>query len=387
MPRLRFWDGFDAVTIASFRLKYNAYNDTFAQGSVQLGYIEGNCLYVQNAGFGELNYSLDLGDDQPTLIVGFWFQPKGWAGNVTFFRFEDGSTTQLFLAMQSDGSIKIGRGGTGRNGSGTILAQTAPAIFPINGWSFLEFRARISTSGYFELAKDGVQVIRQNANTQANTHDFANRITFRQDQSATGYFIDHYAIADNNGGATDDDFIGPIRIQTQWPDEDAGNAWTRSTGLSSFENVDDKIRAGHVGDPAGDGDTAYNSALSSPADDLFLFKNMDCFGLNLGAAVTAAVRSTGSPASLVGIFQSGGSIFELSAPIILAPSSAYSILQWRATVNPQTLGVWKDRDLNASAFGIRQLSGGPTRCTQILLEKVTSLGNSPFDCGAKSYAF
>jgi hypothetical protein len=88
-------------------------------------------------------------DNQPTWVLGCAFRANTANQAVDVFRVEDGTTNQLSLGLNGDGTLSVRR-------AGTTLGTTALALV-FGAWYYLELKATIhDTTGSAEVRVNGV---------------------------------------------------------------------------------------------------------------------------------------------------------------------------------------------------------------------------------------
>jgi hypothetical protein len=196
-----------------------------------------------------------LGSNLTTVGIGFGlYLPQIPAGNNRIgVQLRDNSNVAVFtVTFQSDASIEVFRGyantGTSLYRSGQVLTAQA--------WNHIEFKVfRNATTGTVELRVNGITIIDLTAqNTGSN--DFAS-VVFGDPSSgaASGseFYLDDIFVWDTSG-SYNNDFIGPQRIYTLFPNDDTAQAdWTPNSGSTGYTQLDEVQP---------DADTTYIEAAS-----------------------------------------------------------------------------------------------------------------------------
>lgn len=143
----------------------------------------------------------------------------------------------LSVFFQSDGSISV-RAGTE---AGTIIAASDPVLNAAS-WDHVEIKAIFDTVvGEVEIRVNGLAVITM---TDLNLGAVgASQVVFGKYVSTSGtygiFYVDDVFAWDDNG-TLNNDFIGPMRVETIFPVADtAATDWVRNTGASDFAALDD----------------------------------------------------------------------------------------------------------------------------------------------------
>jgi len=185
-----------------------------------------------------------------TLHCGFGFQVDTFSYSEDFFRIRDGSTNQIYLTLNTDGSIAVK--------SGTTLATTSTGLIVPGQWCHMQLSVTINDStGSFVFKINNVTVASDtNVDTKVSANAYANQIfLWNQNNSVTTKFDDLYVCDDS--GSYCNTLLGDGRMECLNP-SGAGNSTnlTPSAG-ANYECVDESVS---------DDDTTYNSAASAVKD-------------------------------------------------------------------------------------------------------------------------
>src|SRR5215471_4142203 len=192
---IEFIDGFDHYTNGTnlARKWDSASNGGISSGSGRFG----GGAFGNNAGAG--------GSAQLTLpalatrVIGFAFFPQAMNTNQAFIQFYDGATVQVDVRTGSTTGTQIQ---VTRNG--TNLA-TSTFAFILNQWYYLEFKATIGSSGYYEVRVNGTVWLSGTANTQATSNASFNKIVLFGNNNILWYGDDLYIL--NSSGTVNNDFL------------------------------------------------------------------------------------------------------------------------------------------------------------------------------------
>lgn len=248
---------------------------------------------------------------------------------------DNGSTVHLSVKMTMT-SVELHAGDFG-----TVLAS-APGSYVNNVWYYVEIWTVLATSGgTCQVRVNGVQVINFTGNTMnggTNTTIDAFRIG-SNNSSVTDTFDDIY-ICDATG-ATNNTFLGDVRIQTLVPNGAGSSTLLTPTGsANNWQNVDD------IPDSA----ATYNSSTIVGNRDTYAMGDVlantgTIFGIQ--ESMHAYKTDSGS-ANMKAALKSG-------ATLVYDPTQVLGISNnWSAAVretDPNTLAAWTPGGINAVEFG------------------------------------
>ncbi len=207
-------------------------------------------LLNANTGSAVTSISKSFGGALSVVGIGFGVYFVSIPSSLNFFTINDQSGTAIVsLTRNADGSISLRRGSF----TGTLIA-TSSSNFTAAAWSHAELKMVTDPIvGSFEFRINGNVVLKQeNLNLGANN---AASIEFYS-SGTNGYYIDDFFIWDNTGDYNND-FMGPVRVLTLFPD---GNStpddWVPTGAATTYEAVDEA---------APDDDTSY--ITGSTVDD------------------------------------------------------------------------------------------------------------------------
>jgi hypothetical protein len=201
------------------------------------------------------------------------------------------------------------------------------------------------------------------------------RYSFRS-ESFELHDIDHHYL-------TDGDRLGPCEVLGFPPNFQSTAQWTPLSGTNLSQIQEFGNRPLPLQTP--DDQVSYNLANAAGLRDYFGFAAPPCFGRILALAVNADGIAAVSSPSLDLLVKVG------SLETVLINNNSltgdYGIRQGIQQLNPVTGIFWTDADISAALFGYQMAGAGTARVTQLMVEKLVSSRNVPFDCGAGSYAF
>lgn len=316
---------------------------------------------------------------QTFWVVGFDFMRAGMggAGQDQFVQISYAGGVLVALRTNSDGTLSILVGGDGSSGSGTEVVRSTYQA-PVGDWNgYTELKAYgFGGTTTVELWMDDVLIASGTCAPGAGL--IPDRIAIGS-QGDGGKRIDNVYYLDGQGTSCNDR-LGPIRISTIGPIRDRQKQFTPNMGTTNWPIV---------------GATATNSTNFVEGvfgdQDLYGIDKLPCYGQILCVSLNViAELITGAP--FVQLFCKGN---PANSPVVtqigdgfVSPDgyplqSVYHTFQALTEVNLRTgAGVWTDGAMQSAYWGMAASTAdtGIVRVTQLFLEKVVSLRNTPFDC-------
>lgn len=331
-----FFDGFDYYN-------RNGDDDLWSAVGVAQNYTTGrfggSCLFQDPNGNGGGNRtlaSMGLATTATTFLHSFALQLSvNPAASIIVFGYEDGTTSQVDIRINSSNQIVVTRNGT--------TLGTSTATVSAAQWHWIEVKFKIDNStGTYEVRLDGTSVLSgSSVDTQNTANASITRVRFLPSGNSTSatISIDDFIFQDDNGGAPS--FLGECRVITQLPTAAGTHTdLTPSTG-SNWQNVDEVPR---------NGDTDYNSGSTSGNKDTYNFDAFGATGTILGIQVSIYARKDDvSTRKFKSIVRSGGTDY-LGAEI--TPGSSYAYSRDQFLTDPNTGSAWTSSNLDAAEFGI-----------------------------------
>ena len=323
---LIFMDGFDANDL---NLKWVPLgNATASSATTRFG--TGMAMNTNNVG---VVAQWTTGTAQMFIGFAYYMTSSSATGGVVFWS-NDGATACITVNI---GPTLIALK-SGNNGS--TLSSTAVSL-SANTWYYVEIMATLATSGgQCQVNIGGVTQLNFTGNTQqSGTNGVVDRIYLQEFNGINVLFDDMYIC--NSLGATNNTFLGDVRVQTLLPAAAGSSTQFSPTGsVNNWQNADD----------VPDSSTTYNSAstvgqrdtyrlgstLASTGTIFGVQDNVHCFKLNSGSAnIKAALKS-------------GGTVYY--DPVqVLSPTDLWSGAI-RET-DPSTSLTWSPPNVNNVEFG------------------------------------
>jgi hypothetical protein len=334
-------DGFRHYATGDMTLKWG----TATGGGVSLvgGPTSGGYAYWTDNSYKRLARTLD---DQTTWVVGVRHLWSGQYNSVLLSTGGDllhcisyGTGVQVRSEVTSDGRISV------TTASGTYT--TSVPVLTALAWRYIEMKVFISsTVGTIDVRVDGDDVLNLTGiNTNPVGIGVANTVGIGYNDMGHVYgntaprYTDYYVC--DGTGATNNDFLGDIEVQTLFPTGSGNNSqWSPLSG-SNWENVED-------GTP--DYDTSYVYASLDGAIDTYTYSDM--------TAVSGVVR--GIQHNIFARKASSGTVHvkPVSRPNAtdfdgdsVALSNSYQTILEVEEINPETGIGWTISDVNNAQFG------------------------------------
>lgn len=328
------------------------YSYMYEEGQVDLevgaGYNGGDAIEFGNGVYGfVMNPPADLTTNN-TLICGIrirryqddkWTQPQFYR----FMNFMDGTANGPSLKWSTDScAVYLADQTTPAGGSSRCKLERLV-------WHYIEMKVVChNTNGSIEVRVNGCPIINvESVNTRAtgSSNDYLTRACIGRYNNAmyheAYWMIDDYYVADG-AGSTNNDFLGPVVVETLFPDGDDSVNFSTNTPNAHYRNVGWK----HALDT-----TDYNEDNTSGNRDIFtlpaLSGNMEEIHGVVGWVFAKAV-TTNTDYSIV--LSSNGTETE-SANITANTSGNGHTTGFIVETDPDTSNAWTPATINALKFG------------------------------------
>jgi len=233
------------------------------------GWVSGDSISLGDDGNAINNHLSKFTGLRSTLIVGLAVKPSNVAENAAegFLKFAsmtDDVDEFVEFSIKDGRHLKI-------NNNSAFLGIIDNAFWK-DAFTYVEVKVTFhSTAGVIVVRLNGVEVFNETGlDTVTGTQTEADQVTVMGRDGSTNsnpssqHLYDDWYICDTLGGVNDD-FLGPLKVETLFPDG-AGDStqFTPSAG-SNFQNVDEVEI---------DGDTTYNESSTTAHLDLFTADNL-----------------------------------------------------------------------------------------------------------------
>jgi hypothetical protein len=239
------------------------------------------------------SYYTGANDDLRTLVlpasggfvVGVAIYPINTStATVEFIRIREGNVTHVALALVVGQILQVRVNGI------ALAIGTHPPI-PVGSWTYVEFKGTIDSAGSYEVRLDGVSVpsLTGTGNTRNGgvTGQWNQVGVLAPVQAWEGYSDDLY-VCDQSGPAPRNTFLGPVKIETMYPQTDAvavgSNTGLTPTGSDHGAMVDET--------PANTSD--YNQSATIGAKDTYHFPTPILAGTIMGVQTNLFVAKSNS---------------------------------------------------------------------------------------------
>lgn len=334
-------------------------------------------------------------DPQTFWVVGFdlWIGLSDGsstpADHDRFFQLANAAGPILSIEVQASGKLAVFYGGSSTPGSGTLQALAAVA-WPTTGWGgYLEFKAHgFGGSVTWEIWVNDVLYL--NGTTATFPVDVPDRVVIGHNSTAppdlpgVGSGFDNVYMLDAQGPAPYNDRLGPVRIATVMPFEDASGNWNITSTIGPltdrYSAVDD-----YYGDPNGAPDLqkTYISPVALNTLQLFVFQPPPCFGRILGVNVNQCFQGSSGSTTCDAMLLNQSLLTNVGTSVV---NGSWHTTQQFIGLSPSS-GTWFTAAEIGGAFWGARTSSPALELTQMFIEVVTSLRSTPYDCGASSYSF
>lgn len=191
-----------------------------------------------SAGTASRNLHLSLGAQYTELTIGFAVSMISQSATMHLIKFFDGSTVQVDLRHNVDGSFSITRNGT------VIAGPSATLVSVGSGFGYLWLRVLCHPSaGTVKLIYQGTTLLSATGlNTRASANTQMNAIEFGLASAQANFIFDFCDVVLIDGAVNATDKLADdIRVEYGGPDADGdyNTAWPPNTGTSRFGVIDE----------------------------------------------------------------------------------------------------------------------------------------------------
>jgi hypothetical protein len=217
-----------------------------------------------------------------TMICGVgWYPYNVGLDNATFMVIQNNNgstiTDQVLVGIDTQNRLRIYNAS-----SSAVLAQSAANALTLNAWQFVEVKITAGVSTGEVVARiDEQEVARASGlNTLAGGATIYNQPKLATVGMADNPRFDDFYVCDDKG-AVNNDFLGPIEVQTLLPNANgATNDWTPAGASTNVSTVDEAVR---------DYDTTYVHASTLGDTDLYNVSSLVGGITNVFAVMPVAV--------------------------------------------------------------------------------------------------
>jgi len=265
-----------------------------------------------------------------------------WRPSLCEFRRPDG-TRMYRLMVEPNGALSVYYGTTQNQPVSSALATTGiPAIFT-NSWVHFEFKVN-TTTGDFEVRREGSVLLSGTHGTPPNID--IGIVYFKQDGATdslgTPYRIKDFILWDTTG-SNNNDFVGPCAVFRLPVDSDVSSGWTRSSGSTDWELLDEV--------PPNDSDYISAEDDPLPAPSIMGFANLPDYIVGVRALQTMvrAWKTDGGDANLqVSLISEGDEDAGANRNVSTTPTYWWDISE----LSPDTAAPWNPIEVNNATIKI-----------------------------------
>lgn len=336
-----------ASAVQEYMNRFYTHSETVG-GGPQLfdGRLEGTAFtFGADADADQNNFNVEF-ESSSTVVLGFAYKPGEYegTGQETFIEFYDcagdADILQMEIEIFAGTSFIVKRGGTNR-------LDTILHVMKQDRWNYVEIKyTPHDTTGYMEMRVNESVIFTYSGDTNegSSTVDCVRFVGVETPVATTDdrlhLWDDMYLL--NSAGTTNNDFLGPIHVETILPNGiGSDNDFTAVGGLN-WQNVDDV--------PTND-DGSYNTSLTVGDKDLFAAQTLSVVnGTIYGVKVNAEARVT--EAGVVKILPKvkSGSTYGDGTTTGIA-STEYIGVESLFETNPDTSTAWTVSEIQSINFG------------------------------------
>lgn len=279
------FDGFDGYDAEADLTSYGGWDFRFyitPSTTVRVGSGKSILLDPDN---GALRKAFAAAQTGKTIYCGFAYQFSVAGGSdvrvplFTLFATIDDTNPQLSVYInKATSQLEIVRGTT-------VLATGATALTTTD-WRYVEIKMLIdNAAGACEVKLDGLSEVAVSGVDTANAASTAVlyfALGMVQNSYVAGGYIDDFYIL-NSDGTANNTYLGEQRCEIMTPTSDATVAWSRFTGSTNFENVDDPIGAP-------DDDTTYVYSSTAAQKDEYGLSDLTAVGAVAGVKLISRAK-------------------------------------------------------------------------------------------------
>lgn len=289
--------------------------------------------------------SKEFGPASTGCVVGFAIHNSAGTFTTTnFLEIREGATVHLALALSAGAAVVLKRGAT--------VIATGTTVLSVNSWYYIEIKAVIhDTTGSYEVRIDGVT---EAALTNAGPTDTRNvgatgqwgNILLGSFSTVLTTFFDDVYVCDTSGAAPRNTFLGPVKVETLYPQTDAVAAGSNA-GLTPSTGTDH----GALVDEATPNITDYNSSPTVGVKDTYNYPALTLTGAILGVQTNLYVQKSDAVARQVcAVVRSGSTDYDGAN---VSPLTTFAYFSEVRPLNPNTGLAWTAADIAALQVGMK----------------------------------
>jgi hypothetical protein len=274
------------------------------------------------------------------FVIGVAIRTKAQASSSReFIRVKEGTVVHMAIALTVGMVLQVKVGAT--------VVATGTTVLPVNSWVYIEFKGTIdATTGSYDVHIDTVPEATLQA-TGVNTRNGGttgqwDRFALTPAVGSWDSWADDVYACDQSG-TTCNDFLGPVRIETLFPQPGNGTnvGFLPSTGTDHGEMVNEMPP----------NTTDYNTGTAAGSKDTYNFPSLIGTGDVIGLQVNLYVAKTDAGARQVcGVVRVGSTDYDGPSKTLLT-TFAYVTALW--PMNPATGAPWTPAEITALEAGMK----------------------------------
>jgi hypothetical protein len=277
----------------------------------------------------------------PVVGMAFRFDAAGsWYSNYNLIEIREGSVVHLAVGLDANQKLIVKLGNT------TILA-TGTTQLVVGAWYYIEVKAIIhDTAGSYEVRLDAVtELIASGVDTRNGGTGVWDRVLVCHSFNSAWY-VDDFYLCDTTGAPPRNTFLGPVKVETLYPQTDAVAAGSNA-GLTPSTGTDH----GAMVDENPPTTTDYNASATVGVKDTYNYPSMAMVGTIFGIQTNLYVaKSDTSGRQVCSVLRVGAGPDVDGSPSSLA--SAFTYLSEVRSQKPD-LSEWTTADVAALQVGMK----------------------------------
>jgi hypothetical protein len=340
---LLFFDGFDHAgqTTAIHASKYDTFpgtgfalsNSQARTGTTSLWFSSTSLLYTAITKLFPVNGNI--------AIVGVALRMTTTPSSLDdLLHVREGTIVHVAVSVNSSRQLVVRRG--------TTTLATGTTVLALNTWYYVELKTTIhDTTGAYEVRIDGVSEGALTA-TGVDTNNAGTSTWNNIELMGPGgnTFVDDFYICDGSGAAPRNTFLGPVKVETLYPQTDAVAAGSNA-GLTPSTGTDH----GALVDENPPNTTDYNSSPTVGLKDTYNYPSLTLTGSILGIQTNLYVAKSDTAARQVcAVVRAGGVDYDGAN---VSPLTTFSYFSEVRAQNPNTSNDWTSSDIASLQAGMK----------------------------------
>jgi hypothetical protein len=292
---------------------------------------EGRSIFLDDFNYGDT----PVLTTNRTLIVGAHVKYEAnLEGSYLFTMRYGGSSAGMGLIAWHTGKLQVVRGTTS-------IEWLSPFKICRDTWYFVEFKVYTDNSaGTWEVRVNGITVgSGTGVDTQPSAQNHHDAVTLHKGDGSAQIYADNFYVCDGSG-SVNNDFLGPIKVQTLRPNGDSTANFTTTTEATHWEAVAD----------AEINRSTYVESNTNGHRELYDYETITLTGDCVGLALNSHIADGSASDSIQHLISSNGT--EENSANVVINTSTYKTLVYVSETDPDTGNAWNSATINAAKFGI-----------------------------------